>query len=172
MRRSPALKKEHLTTEGLDKIIAIRASLNWGLSEELTAAFPNTVLVKRPLVQNKKKILDPFWVAGFTSGEGGALMVKLRKSSAYKTGFQVLLAFQITQHSRDEALMRSLIEYLGYGTRSPAPYKETFHYRVEVFREALRANEKIIPFFDKYPIAPPRTPQRDWGGGQRGEGPE
>jgi hypothetical protein len=74
-------------------------------------------------------------------------MVKVRKSSAYKTGAQVLLTFQLTQHSRDEQLIRSLIEFLCCGN----VYKdrEAFHYRVEMFRDN---NEKIIPFFYKYPI--------------------
>lgn len=74
-------------------------------------------------------------------------MVKVRKSSAYKTGAQVLLAFQLTQHSRDEQLIRSLIEYLGCG--NVYKDKEAFHYRVEVFSENF---ENIIPFFDKYPL--------------------
>jgi len=32
--------KEHLTTDGLHKIVAIRTSLNWSLTVQLTAAFP------------------------------------------------------------------------------------------------------------------------------------
>ena len=35
------LNKEHLTEEGLRKIVAIKASMNMGLSEELKTAFPN-----------------------------------------------------------------------------------------------------------------------------------
>lgn len=45
--------KEHLTQEGLEKIVAIKASINKGLSDELRAAFPNVVAVKRPLIENK-----------------------------------------------------------------------------------------------------------------------
>jgi len=50
--------KEHLTVEGLEKIVAIKASINRGLTSELKAAFPNTVPVNRPLVENKI-IRDP-----------------------------------------------------------------------------------------------------------------
>ena len=139
------LNKEHLTPEGLDKIVGLKASLNWGLSEELKEAFPNTVPTKRPVI-NSQQILDPHWVAGFTSGEG-SFMIRVRKSSGSKTGSQVLLAFQITQHSRDEYLMRSLVEYMGCG--KVYKDKETFHYRVETF---LDNYEKIIPFFNKYSI--------------------
>jgi len=43
-------QKEHLTIEGLHKIVAIKASLNLGLSEELKVAFSNIIPMKRPLV--------------------------------------------------------------------------------------------------------------------------
>ena len=36
-------RKEHLTIEGLHKIVAIKASLNLGLSEELKVAFTNVI---------------------------------------------------------------------------------------------------------------------------------
>lgn len=65
-----------------------------------------------------------------------------------KIGAQVLLTFQLVQHSRDEQLMRSLIEYFGCG--NVCKDKEAFRYRVEVFSDN---NEKIIPFFKKYNIA-------------------
>ena len=50
--------KEHLTKEGLRKIIAIRASMNRGLSQKLEVAFPDVVLVKRPIVELPQTI-DP-----------------------------------------------------------------------------------------------------------------
>ena len=52
-------RKEHLTPGGLDKIVAIKASINRGLSEELKAAFPNTGLAPRPVIKNQK-ISDPY----------------------------------------------------------------------------------------------------------------
>ena len=42
--------KEHLTLEGLNKIISIKASLNHGLSKELRAVFHKVKPVLRPLV--------------------------------------------------------------------------------------------------------------------------
>ena len=38
--------------EDLYKIIAIKASMNRGLSQKLIDAFPNTVFEKRPMVKN------------------------------------------------------------------------------------------------------------------------
>lgn len=39
-----------MTLLGLKKIVAIRAALNLGLTDQLKAAFPNTVPVLRPSV--------------------------------------------------------------------------------------------------------------------------
>jgi hypothetical protein len=50
--------KEHLTIEGIHKLIAIKASMNLGLSEDLKVAFPNTHPVPRPVVENQE-IKDP-----------------------------------------------------------------------------------------------------------------
>jgi hypothetical protein len=46
--------KEHLTKEGIDKIVAIKAFMNLGLNEELKAAFSDIVPVSRPIVKNQK----------------------------------------------------------------------------------------------------------------------
>ena len=51
-------RKEHLTPEGLKIIVNIRASINRGLSDELKAAFPNSVPVKRPVIVDQT-IRDP-----------------------------------------------------------------------------------------------------------------
>lgn len=90
------LSKEHLTEEGLRKIVAIKATLNRGLSSgsELDQAFPDIIPVQipssdllcapRPLEKNTL-IQDPYWLAGFTEGEG-CFFVVVQKSSNTKTG--------------------------------------------------------------------------------------
>ena len=47
------LKKEHLTLEGLKKIVALKASLNLGLLDELKEVFPNIVPVSRSQPNNQ-----------------------------------------------------------------------------------------------------------------------
>jgi len=49
------LDKQHLTTEGINKIVAIKASTNLGLSSELKVAFPDVIPVLRH--QGEKKII-------------------------------------------------------------------------------------------------------------------
>jgi hypothetical protein len=107
---------EHLTVEGLQSIVNIRASLNKGLSPALLEAFPNSVPVSRfistcagnSLISSAK--LHPQWVAGFISGEG-SFMVEIRKSKALKAGGRVALMFRFNQHIRDEYLIRSFVDY-------------------------------------------------------------
>jgi hypothetical protein len=54
------LNKEHLTTEGIGKIVEIKASMNRGLSDELKAAFPKIIPVPRPsVVGSALEIKDP-----------------------------------------------------------------------------------------------------------------
>jgi hypothetical protein len=50
---------EHLTIEGLQKIINIRASINKGLSPLLKEAFPNSVAIPRPPLPLADAKLDP-----------------------------------------------------------------------------------------------------------------
>nr|QCW06912.1 hypothetical protein [Drechslerella brochopaga] len=92
--------KDHLSLEGLQKIVNLKASLNKGLSEELKRAYPNTIPTERPQIFDQK-IFDPYWLAGFTSGEG-CFGLNFFKSTT-KLGETVRLKFYISQHNRDEA---------------------------------------------------------------------
>lgn len=57
------INKEHLTVEGLNKVVAIRASLNLGLSEGLKKYFPNIIPEPRPCVNHKEIIsFNPFFL--------------------------------------------------------------------------------------------------------------
>lgn len=137
-------KKEHLTVDGLKKIIAIKASMNRGLSDKLKAAFPNVVPVDRPLVKIKK-IDDPQWLAGFVSAEG-CFFINIYKSKT-KIGIRVQLVFKISQNSRDEELMRNLIKYLNCG--NVYLIRTWCEFAVRNFSDIVNI---IIPFFKKYRI--------------------
>lgn len=139
--------KEHLTEEGLIKIISRKASMNKGLSEELTESFPNVHFISRPLVENKV-IPHPNWLAGFTSGDG-CFKAIVAKSSSVKVGYQVSLVFQITQHARDEKLIESLIIYFGCGYIEKDPRGPWLNFTVKNLSDIW---EKIIPFFNQHPI--------------------
>lgn len=142
------INKEHLTKEGLLKIVAIKGSLNLGLAPELQSAFPMVTNADKPLVTGSTQGLpNPNWLAGFATGEG-CFYVVAQKRTSFKTGYSFKLKFSIAQHYRDEALLKSLIDYFGCGIL----YKnrETFEL---VFTNFTEIKDKIIPFFVKYPVA-------------------
>ena len=136
--------KQHLTMDGLLKLIALKASSNWGLNQNLKEAFPNIVPISR--TQTDNKIPSPEWLLGFVSGEGN-FMIRLMNSSTHKLGYQTGLRFQITQHSKDKLLMENIVNYFGCGYLSVR--NDIIDYRVTNFSDIV---EKIIPFFDKYPV--------------------
>ncbi len=136
----------HLTPEGLNEIVSIKASMNLGLSEKLKEAFPQLALVVRPVNINPV-IPDPQWLAGFTSGEGH-FIIGIGKSNV-KTGFNVRLTFTLTQHSRDGQLMVNILDYLGCGNITRRSIEDAVDARVSKFSDNL---EKVIPFFQKNPI--------------------
>lgn len=139
--------KEHLTSEGLIKIISIKASMNNGLSSVLTEAFPSITPIDRPLVKGIE-ISDPNWVAGFTEGEG-CFNVNILSSKTHKTGAQVQLRFEISQHSRDTELMNSLVKYWGCGKTTVIATRPVVRFNVVKFTEF---KDIIVPFFNKYPL--------------------
>lgn len=152
------LNKEHLTTEGLYKIVSIKASINKGISDELKAFFPQCVPVIRPTM-DIENIPSPFWIAGFTSGDG-SFKVIIKKSLTIKVGFQVLLVFQITQHARDMKIMKSLISYLGCGYLEKDSRGPWLNFKVSNFIDIC---EKIIPFFHQHEIIGVKSKDfKDW----------
>ena len=139
------IDKEHLTQEGLRKIIAIKASINNGLSEALKEAFTDIIPAMKPK-RDSILISNPQWLAGFTSGEG-SFGVKVRKPKENSKAY-IELIFQINQHVRDSQLIACIAEYLECGKI----YKHSLN--AVVFRVSKTSNltEKVIPFFLKYPI--------------------
>ena len=91
-------KGEHLTKEGLIKIINLKASLNWGLSDKLINYFPEAIKVKRPLIKIPDSI-NYNWIAGFFSGES-CFFINIYKDNQYKIGYSVKLQVRTTQHSK------------------------------------------------------------------------
>ena len=140
------IKKEHLTIEGLKKIIAIKSSLNQGLSDDKNKAFFDIVPVLKPLIVDKI-IIDPYWLAGFVSGEG-SFYIDIYKDKT-KLGETAKLVFKVSQHNKEEELMKNLIKLLGTGIYTTHSKKDFGELVVTKFSEIY---DKVIPFFEKYKI--------------------
>jgi hypothetical protein len=57
-------EKKHLTLAGLQQIVSLKATLNFGLSENLKKEFPNLSVLERPNYNPDNTILNPDWISG------------------------------------------------------------------------------------------------------------
>ena len=137
--------KEHLSLEGLLKIVEIKASLNWGLSEKFKESFPTTNPVDRPSVIYNTlnvKIKNLNWIRGFIEAEGCFQVV-------IQNDINVNLRFALTQHIKDKELLKGIVTYLKYGRYYQSSTRNEGQYLVTVFSDI---NNKLIPFLNEYPL--------------------
>ena len=140
-------KGEHLTKEGINKILSLKASMNLGLPDSLKAAFPSVSAVIRPKIKAPKNI-NPYWMAGFTSGEG-CFYISVQKSKTHKTGYGVTLHFIITQNIRDIELLKTFIKFFDCGRIKSNSNQSRVNF---VVTKSGDLTNKIIPFFNLYQI--------------------
>lgn len=139
--------KAHLTVEGLNQIINIKASMNLGLSDMLKLEFPEYTPVERPVINNNNVLLDPNWISGFVSAEGN-FDVRMPSTNS-KLGTRVQLRFRISQHSRDTRLLEKIAEYFGSGKVYKYSGKSAVSYSTVDFTNITHV---IIPFFNNNSI--------------------
>lgn len=137
--------KEYLTLSGIQRILAIKASINLGLSDELKKAFPNIIPALKAAI--KYQIIPDFiWLIGFVDAEG-CFFIDIYNSPTTKLGQAVKLSFILTQHCRDIELMKIIVQYLGCG--NIYINQDKVYLKITKFKDLT---EKIIPLFEKYPL--------------------
>jgi len=68
--------KEHLTKEGILKIVSLKSGHNKGLPEKLKAAFPTVAELDMSMYKvNNATSLNPNWVIGFIDGMDHLLFI-------------------------------------------------------------------------------------------------
>jgi LAGLIDADG endonuclease len=140
--------KKHLSKEGLQSIVNIKASLNLGLSEDLKVSFPETKPVARPVISDQK-ISNPEWIAGFTSGDG-SFSVSIYNDPTRKLGVRISVRFIITpRRGGDESLMENFVKYFDCGSYKSRATREWGEFVVSNLSDII---EKIVPFFQKYKV--------------------
>lgn len=92
--------------------------------------------------------LDPYWVAGFVTAEGSFIVV-LTKSARFNVGYQVSVAFKISQKLRDVELLQSFVSYFGCGNSYVISGRDMCEYTCQKFSDNLTI---IVPFFKQYPL--------------------
>ena len=153
-------EKEHLTERGLLKIIGLKFYLNLGLPDKLKRAFPSVETNNKP-TYFFKGIPDPFWVSGFTSGEGSFHLVT--RNSESKPG--LFARFSLHLHVRELEVLKGIAIYFKnynnedqFKSTKPAQMncsvcvqqnKKSVQLQISNFTDIINV---IIPFFNKYPI--------------------
>lgn len=135
-------QKQHLNSEGLNQIVAIKAVSNNGLSEKLKILFPKTIPAVRPSVKSQI-IPDPYWVAGFVEGEAN-FYIKISSKN------DVSFRFLVTQHVRDMEVLKNLAIYLKCGYSVPRSNSVNHGDYIATKKEDLKC--KIIPFFENFSL--------------------
>lgn len=140
-------QKKHLTLSGLHEIISLKASMNnRRLSTSLKEAFPGVLPVIRPQRSDEELLsynIDPQWMVGFTAGEG-CFSVRVTNSPTTKTGFQVQLRFNITQHSIDKVFMNTLNKFWGCGKVFLRFRENKVDFQILKIKDLC---DKVIPLF-------------------------
>ena len=144
------LLKEHLSEKGLLKLVGIKASLNLGLSASLKEAYPNwkELQISRPDYRFNG-IPDPYWMAGFASGDS-SFNVKIGNTTSLLNK-RVQLRFGIGLNIREKAFIQSLPSFFDLAEGPKNVYFHSNSVRFETVN-FLEITNKIIPFFDKYSI--------------------
>ena len=139
-------QKKHLTLSGFHEIISLRASMNNGLSTTLKTLFPDITPAIRPERPGDNLLnsnIDPYWMVGFTSAEG-CFSIRITKSLTTKSGYQVQLRFQITQHSIDKVFMNNLETFWGCGKVFLRFRENKVDFQILKLKDL---SDKVIPLF-------------------------
>lgn len=143
------LMKEHLNKKGFSDILQIYASINRGVSKQVSRFFPNIIPCRKIKVMLPSK-LDPYWVSGFVAGDG-SFVIGIRKKKTDDKTFNLYFNFCITQHSKDFELIKLFIPFFKCGTSKMRCSNKTSRcdYYVQDINSIIK---KIIPHFEKYPL--------------------
>ena len=133
------VKKVHLTTEGLNKIVGIKCALNKGISESLKTSFDIKPLNRPEYVPNSIN-LDPNWVSGFSEGDSSFFVTISGKTN------QVRVTYSLGLNKREFPLISKLQDFFG-GIGKISSYDNVVQYRVFNLDDIRRI---LIPHFDTY----------------------
>lgn len=107
----------------------------------------------QPCADNQQGRLDPWYIVGFTDGEG-CFSISIFKNATTKLGYQVFPEFVLTQGAKSVSLLEEIQSHFGcgriYENRRTDNHRENLHrYCVRSLKDI---QEKIIPFFENYQL--------------------
>nr|YP_009517168.1 LAGLIDADG homing endonuclease [Blastosporella zonata]YP_009517205.1 LAGLIDADG homing endonuclease [Blastosporella zonata]AYE93092.1 LAGLIDADG homing endonuclease [Blastosporella zonata]AYE93093.1 LAGLIDADG homing endonuclease [Blastosporella zonata] len=137
----------HLTEIGLLEIVSLKSNLNLGLPVKVKEAFPNVPEVNK-LEYKFNGIPNPFWIAGFTSGEG-SFHILPRNSNIAKQ--ELFARFSIHLHIRDLEVLQGISTYFKEDLSEKKLSLTDKSAQLQISKFSV-INNIIIPFFNKHPL--------------------
>jgi hypothetical protein len=121
-------KDEHLTLEGLLKIIALKAHFKTGLSELLLTNFLNFIPVIKPSFEPNLSLMNINWLCGFING-AGHFGLRIRQNSKCALGASCDVIISISQDEVSLTTLEYIITFLGIGKiRKDSANRTTYVY--------------------------------------------
>jgi len=108
------LTKDHLTNEGILKIVSYKEHSPFGISDLLKEAFPNYTPINIMNYSPNLLLLNIHWLAGFINADG-SFGVYFNKSISNKLKKQCSPRITISQHTRSLLVLNAIKELLGIG---------------------------------------------------------
>ena len=95
--------------------------------------------------------IDPWWVVGFVDGEGCfSVSIHSNRLARPTSGWHVQPTFQVSQHLDHISILEALASFFGCGSvRLKGPKSAVAVYAVY---STIQLKERIIPFFEQYPL--------------------
>lgn len=106
-------KGEHLTLEGLLKIVALKAHFKKGLSELLLTNFSNYIHALKPPFEPNLSLMNINWLSGFINADGH-FGLGVRKSNKYALGASCDVIISISQDEVSLITLEHIITFLVY----------------------------------------------------------
>lgn len=108
------VKGEHLTLEGLLKVVAIKAQFKKGLSKLLLTSFPNYTPVTKPSYNPHLSLMNIYWLCGFISADGH-FGLRIRRNKRYTLGANCEPIISISQDGVSLNTLEHIVKFLGIG---------------------------------------------------------
>ena len=109
---------------------------------------------------NQQERLNPWWIVGFTDGEGCFSVSRFRNHTC-SSGFQTLYEFVITQGEESRNAMEAIKNYFDCGNIYINHRHDNHNH--DLLRYCVRRQDdlrnKIIPFFKKYRLQTTKSAQ-------------
>jgi hypothetical protein len=101
--------------------------------------------------KSRNKLVNPYWITGFTDGEG-CFSVSFNRREKLKLKVEVRPSFSISESYKRGSPFRGVDrvqQFLGCGFIRYSRTDGTYKYEVRSLKELC---ERVIPHFDKYPL--------------------